>query len=112
MFASLACFAIAAVGAATLAFLYFIRGKAPVCLALLHVLLVVSGVILLVLGMGQGHSGWIIVAALALFLIDALGGLIMLAARILMGAVSDSLDTWDGISVTFSTKAERGKVCE
>ena len=81
LFAALACFAMAAAGGATLAFLYFSRGKTPIPIALLHGLLAVSGVILLVIGMGQGHSGRIFAAALALFLIAALGGLVMFAAH-------------------------------
>ena len=93
LIAALACFAIAVAGGATLAFLYFCRGKTPVCLALLHGLLVVSGVILLVIGIDQGHSVRIFTAALALFLISALGGLVMFAARVLMGVVLDGLDT-------------------
>jgi hypothetical protein len=82
LFASLTCFAIAAVGGATLAFLYLSRGKTPIPLALLHGLLAVSGVTLLVISMSQGHTGLIFMAALALFLLAALGGLVMFTAHL------------------------------
>lgn len=84
LFVALTCFAIAMAGGATLVFLYFSRGKTPLPLALLHGLLAVSGVILLVIYMGQGHTDRIFVAALALFAFAALGGLVMLLLHLRM----------------------------
>ena len=75
--AAIACFAIAAIGGVVLAFLHLSRKNAPVGIAVLHGLLAVAGVILLLVGMGQGQASRMLITALVLFLIAAVGGLVL-----------------------------------
>ena len=75
LFAAIACFALAALGGAVLGYLQLKRANAPLGLALLHGLLAVVGVILLIMSISQGAAGNVLMAALVLFLVAALGGL-------------------------------------
>lgn len=75
--AAIACFAIAAIGGLVLAFLHLSRKTVPVGIAMLHGLLAVAGVILLLIGMSQGQASRMLITALILFLVAAVGGLVL-----------------------------------
>lgn len=82
LIASLVCFALAAAGGSLLIYMHLSQKSAPVGIAALHGLAALSGLILLVTGMAQGHTGRIFIAALSLFVIAALGGLILFAMHL------------------------------
>jgi hypothetical protein len=75
--ASIVCFAIAAVGGLVMAFLHLSKKNAPIGGGVLHGLLAVAGVILLLVGMSQGYTSKLLTTALVLFVIAALGGLVL-----------------------------------
>jgi hypothetical protein len=75
-------FALAALGGIVLAFMHLTKKSAPLGLACLHGALAVTGVILLLVGMSQGHTAKGVVIALVLFVVAALGGLVLITAHL------------------------------
>jgi hypothetical protein len=75
--AALILFAVAALGGVVLASLHITKKGAPIGLACLHGVLAVTGVVLLLVAMSQGSGSTGLTAALVLFLIAAVGGLVL-----------------------------------
>jgi hypothetical protein len=80
--AALVLFAAAASGGVVLAFLHITGKGGPVGLACLHGALAVLGVVLVLMGIGQGHGSTGVTAALVLFLIAAVGGLVLFVTHL------------------------------
>jgi hypothetical protein len=71
--AALALFAVAALGGATLAYMRIVKKDVSMPLAVIHGILAASGLVALILGLGQIESTGI-KAALGVFVLAAIGG--------------------------------------
>lgn len=77
--AALIVFALAAILGVILAATFVMKTSAPMWLAYVHAALGILGVILLIIGVAGGQTGGLIVAALVVFLLTAVGGIVIYA---------------------------------
>ena len=75
-------FAIAALGGATLATLHFMGKPRPLPLAVLHLLLAASGLVVLVTAVLEDSSNMVANVAAGIFAVVVLGGLFLLSFRL------------------------------
>jgi hypothetical protein len=80
--AAVGCFAVAALGGIALAYLHLSQKKASLGLAALHGLLAVAGVVTLLICISKGGADKLLTVALALFVVAALGGLVLFAQHL------------------------------
>jgi hypothetical protein len=74
-------FALAAIGGLGLAYLHWNGKNAPIPLALAHGALAVIGVILLLLGLGSAHGSNLPIVSLIIFILAAIGGIILFSTH-------------------------------
>jgi hypothetical protein len=75
-------FAVAALGGAVLGFLRFQERELPWPISIVHGLVAATGLILLILGVGQGAGGPLALVALGILVVAALGGFLLVSFHI------------------------------
>lgn len=75
-------FALAALGGLTLAIMHIRKSGAPMSLSLIHGLVAAAGLILLILAMARAELGGLVMVSVVLFVVAAVGGLMLLATHL------------------------------
>jgi len=82
LWASLACFAVAAAGGATLAMMYYGQQRRPMPLAVAHGVAATAGFFFLIFGFFRSGSSGLSALIVALFASAAIAGLLLLASHL------------------------------